>query len=98
MMYIEEKMEKAKLLLAGLFAVDDLAFEILLYDDDTKKLKQVNDVDKKPKLRIGIDTCGDVSKMYIQLKFKEGHFITAEEMRKRYNTNVKKHSENHLVS
>ena len=91
-------MQKAKLLLAGLFAVEDLSFEILLYDNDTKKLKQVNDVDKKPKLRIGVDTCGDETKMYIQLKFKEGHFITADEMRKRFDTNIKKHSENHLVS
>ena len=37
---LREEMEKAKFLLAGLYAINDLEFFIGIYDDNTKKVKQ----------------------------------------------------------
>ena len=96
--YTREKMEQAKMLLAGLFAIGDLDFQVGIYDDETRKLKLINNIDNKPKLRIVIFEYEDICKMGIQLKFKEKHIITAEEDEKLHMEHIKNCNKNPLTT
>jgi len=96
---LREEMNRAKYLLGGLFAINDLEFFVGIYDDETKKLKLINNLDNKPKVHIFIHDLNDGHiKMGIQIKFKESDIITTEEDEKRYEENKIKHSTNPLTS
>ena len=96
---LREEMNRAKFLLSGLFAINDLEFFVGIYDDETKKLKLINNLENKPKVHIYIHDFNDGNiKMGIQIKFKESDIITSEEDEKRYEENKKKHSKNPLTT
>lgn len=96
--FTRDKLEKAKILLAGLFAIGDLEFHVGIYDNETRKLKRINNIKHKPKLRIIIYEYEDICKMGIQLKFKEKYIITAEEDEKLHMEQIKKCNQNPLTT